>query len=119
MLVSGSQEQWLYLNAFQLFARCTCIYISQVVPQKRFTSTAGCKILFKWDQALTGLFQSKEVRSRTRTLFVSEGVVGLSLSEEGVVGLSLSEGVVGLSLSEGVVGLSLSQAVVGLSLSEE
>ena len=43
-LYSDSREQCLFLNAFQLFARC--IYISQVGPQKRFTFTAGGKILF-------------------------------------------------------------------------
>ena len=42
--VSDSQEQCPFLSAFQLFARC--IYISQVGPQKRFTFTAGGKILF-------------------------------------------------------------------------
>ena len=42
--VSDSQKQCLFWNAFKLFARS--IYISQVGPQKLFTSTAGCNILF-------------------------------------------------------------------------
>ena len=78
--VSDSQEQCLFLNAIQLFARC--IYIQQVGPQKRFTSTAGCKILFTFTSR-TGPVRAS-FRRKTQPWFGADGNIKGNLKRVGL-----------------------------------